>query len=402
MKNVLVVCFVIVCLVAMFSSPMEAAERSIKILVLDAYSGPAKDVSDRLRLGCQFLAEEVNAKGGLLGRKVEFIFEDSQVKPDVAVRKAQKYLLENSVDAVVTGVGSHVNKALTDLTKQYNILMVSMTMADESTGKDFAYHNVRLTYSTSIIAKALVSTTARNKQFKKVYLLNQDYSYGRDMATAIKKEIKRQIPDAEIVGEDYHPLFIKDFSPFLTKIKASGADVILTANYGTDITILLKQRRELGVKAIVVGNALVNQTVVRENPEAALGNMGCDSFVVTTTIKEGVDFVNRWKKRFKGGEYPEPDSISARTYIGLGFLMEGIKKAQSVKVDKLVPVLEILRMKSLNGEVYMRACDHQFMNPLPAITIDSTTPPYFSAPVMLPISATITDEKDIANPRCKK
>lgn len=402
MKKVVVASVIVLSLLFAFAPATWAAERPIRILFLDALSGPAKDNGDRQVLACQFLAEEVNAKGGLLGRKVEFVFEDSQLKPDVAVRKAQKYLLDNGVDAVVTGTGSHVNKALADLTKQYNVLSVNLSMADEATGKDFSYHNVRLAYSTSIMARALVTAAAKNKQFKKIYLLNQDYAYGRDMATAFKKEIKRQIPDAQIVGEDYHPLFIKDFSPFLTKIKASKADVILTANYGTDISILVKQRHELGVKATIVGNALVNPTVVRENPEAAIGNMGVDSFIVTTTTKEGTDFVARWKKRFKGGEYPEPDCLSGRAYIGMQFLLEGIKKAGSVKVEKVIPVLESLHMKSLNGDVYMRACDHQFMNPLPAVTVASKAPPYFSVPAMLPISATISDEKEVENPRCKK
>jgi branched-chain amino acid transport system substrate-binding protein len=401
MKKVLVACFVVLCLLAAFVPLSGAAERPVRILFLDALSGPAKDNGDRQVLGCQFLAEEVNAKGGLLGRKVEFVFEDSQLKPDVAVRKAQKYLLDGSVDAVVTGTGSHINKALADLTKQYNVVSVNLSMADEATGKDFSYHNVRLAYSTAIMARALVTAAAKNK-FKRVYLLNQDYSYGRDMATAFKKEVKRQMPDAQIVGEDYHPLFAKDFSPFLTKIKASKADAILTANYGTDITILLKQRHELGIKAVIVSNALVNPIVVRENPDAAVGSIGVDSFIVTSTTKEAVDFVNRWKKKFKGGEYPEPDSLSGRAYIGMQFLLEGIKKAGSVKVDKVMPALETLKIRSLNGEVYMRACDHQFMNPLPAVTIATRTPPYFSVPVMLPISATITDEKEVDNARCRK
>jgi branched-chain amino acid transport system substrate-binding protein len=379
-----------------------AAERPIRILVLDALSGPAKDNGDRLLLGTQLAAEEINAQGGLLGRKIEVIAEDSQVKPDIAVRKAQKYLLEGSVDIVSTGCGSHVAKALTDLTKEHNVVFVNYTMSDEATGKGFSYNAVRLVYSTSMMARAMVNYVAKNTQFKKFYPLNQDYAYGRDMAAAFKREVVRQIPGGQIVGEDYHPLFIKDFSPFLTKIKASGADAILTANWGTDISILTKQRHELGVKAVLVANALVNPTVIREMPDAALGNMGCDAYVVTVNTKESADFVNRWKKWYKGTEYPEPDCLSGRSYIGTKFILEGIKKAGAVEVNKLMPILEGMHQKSLNGELYLRPCDHQMQSPLPMVTITSKTYPYFGVPTMIPAAAIEIEEMATDNPRCKK
>jgi len=324
------------------------------------------------------------------------------MKPDVGIRKAQKYLLEGSVDIVICGAGSNVAKALADLTKQYNVLFANYSMSDEATGKDFTYNSVRLAYSTSMIARALVYYVAQTKPFKKFYLINQDYSYGRDFAAAAKREVLRQIPGGQIVGEDYHPLFIKDFSPFLTKIKASGADYILTANWGTDSSILLKQRYELGVKAVVVNSALSNPTSIGEAPEAALGSIACDLYMVTIDTKENADFVSRWKKRYKGTLYPEPDQDSGKLYIGTKFLLEGIKKAKSVQVDKLMPVLEGMHQKSIKGDIYLRACDHQLISPQPATIITSKTYPYFGVITMIPASAIAIDEADIDNPRCKK
>jgi branched-chain amino acid transport system substrate-binding protein len=402
MKNVLIKCLVLVFMMLVFSSFVWAQERPIRILIVDAFSGPAKDNGDRYLLGLQFAAEEINAQGGLMGRKVEIIAEDSQVKPDVAVRKAQKYLLEGSVDVVTAGTGSHVAKALADLTNQHNVLFVNFTMSDEATGKDFTNNAIRLVYSTSMMGRALVAYVAKNTQFKKFYLLNQDYAYGRDMGAAFKREVTRQIPTAQIVGEDYHPLFAKDFSPFLTKIKASNADAILTANYATDISILLKQRNELGIKATVVNNALANPTVVREIPEAAQGNIACDAFMITTKTQENADFVSRWQKRYAGAEYPVPDCVSGRTYIGLRFLSQGIQKAGSVRLEKLMPVLEGMHQKSLNGDIYLRPCDHQLQSPMPVVTVQSKTPPYFSVPVMIPASEIEIAETEIDNPRCKK
>ena len=378
------------------------AERPIRILMIDPLSGPMTDSGEKFLAGIRFAAEEANAHGGLLGRQVEVISEDSQVKPDVAVRKAQKYLLEGSVDFLCTGIGSHVAKALTDLTKQHNVVFINYTMSDDATGKDFAYHSVRLVFSTSMLARALIAYVAQNKPFKKFYLLNQDYSYGHDIGTAFKKEVLRQIPGAQIVAEDYHPLSTKDMSPFLTKIKASNADAILSGNWGTDLSILLKQRQELGVKAALVNNMLGMPTIVREFPEAALGSIASDIYLVTTDTKENKDFVNRWQEKYKGTQWPDPDGASGRTYIGTKFLLEGIKKAGSVQVNKLIPAMEGMHQKSINGDIYLRPCDHQLQIPMPVVTLGSTKYPYFGVPTLIPASTVEIEETAVDNSRCKR
>jgi branched-chain amino acid transport system substrate-binding protein len=378
------------------------AERPIRILMTDPLSGPAKDLGERSLQGIQFAVEEFNAQGGLNGRKVEVVAEDSQTKPDIAARKAQKHLLEKSVDFICAGYGTPVAKAMNDLAGQNNIVFIYFSMSDESTGKDFSYHSVRLVYNTSMIARTLVHYVANHTQFKKVYLLNQDYSYGRDMAAALKKEIARQMPGAQIVGEDYNPFFSKDFSPFLSKIKAANADCILTANWGPDISILVKQKAELGVKAVVVNNALSDPLVIGGFPDAAQGSIVSDAYMKTVNTPENNEFVKRWQKRYKGTTYPDPDTISCRSYIGTKFLLEGVKKAQSVEVKKLIPVLEGMHQKSLNGEIYLRPCDHQMQSPLPVAVINSKTYPFVGTPTMIPASSIMIEESAIDNPRCKK
>ena len=379
-----------------------AAERPIRILVTDPLSGPAKDLGERSLQGIQFAVEEFNAQGGLNGRKVEVVAEDSQTKPDIAARKAQKYLLEKSVDFICAGYGTPVAKAMNDLAGQNNIVFIYFSMSDESTGKDFSYHSVRLVYNTSMIARTLVNYVANHTQFKRVYLLNQDYSYGRDMAAALKKEIARQMPGAQIVGEDYNPFFSKDFSPFISKIKSANADCILTANWGPDISILVKQKAELGVKAVVVNNALSDPLVIGGFPDAAQGSIVSDAYMKTVNTPESIDFVKRWQKRYKGTAYPDPDTISGRSYIGIKFLLEGVKKAQSVEVKKLIPVLEGMHQKSLNGEIYLRACDHQMQSPLPVAVINGKTYPFVGTPTMIPASAIAIEESAVDNARCKK
>jgi len=392
----------VLCVVTLFSSALWAEEKPIRILSLYPMSGGMKSSSEQWTFAEKLAVEEANAQGGLLGRKIELIVEDTQLKPEIAVSKAQKYLLEGSVDVII-GAGSNVVKPLQDLAKQYNVLLVMAAHADVETGKNFNYNSVRLAWNTSMSARALIGYAAKYlKDSRKFYIINQDYAYGRDYAANLKKELARQIPGAQVVGEDYHPVMSKDLSPFLTKVKMSGAEVILTSNWGLDMSVLVKQRLELGVHSVILSPAVVDPTIIRENPEGALGSHGCDTWFPTSTSKESLDFIESWKRTIKSTDHPFPTNLAAREYIATKFLLEGIKKAGSTEVNKLVPVLETLRIRTISGEVWMRACDHQLIMPLQCVSADRKDPPYFGAPVTIPASLTTIDEQDVDNPRCKR
>ena len=401
MRDLLISICLAVCLVLGFGG-LAQAERPITILMLDARSGPAKSLGDRYLLAMQFAADEQNQKGGLLGRKVQVIAEDSQIKPEVAVRKAQKYVLQGKVDILTVMSGSHVAKAVKNLATSNNLIFVNYTMSDVATGKEFAPNSVRLVYPSSMIARALVAYIAQKKDFTKFYLLNQDYSYGRDMAASLKKELARQIPKSQVVGEDYHPLFTKDFSPLLSKIKASGAQCILTANWGPDISILVKQRSELGVKAVIANNAMTDPLVLKELGNMAVGSIVSGVFIQTQTNPAAKEFMARWKEAHASGPYPLPDNICARTYVGTKFLFAGIAKAGSIATDKVIKAMEGMEQESVDGTIRLRACDHQLLSPLPAAEVVSGSPPYCGPVTMLPISVVEIPKASIDNPRCCK
>ncbi len=402
MKRFAVGFLFVFCMVMLFSAVVWAGEaKPIRILGLYPLSGGTKAFSEQVTLGLKLAIEEANAQGGVLGRKIELILEDNLLKPEVASSKAQKYLLDEKVDILV-GAGSNVIKPLQDLAKQYNVLLVIFSHADEETGKNFSYNSIRPTLSNSMLARANVAYAAKYLKAKKFYILNQDYIYGRDAGANFKKELARQIPGSQIVGEDYHPLMSKDLSPFLTKVKMSGAEVLYSSDWGLDISVLVKQRHELGITAVLIGPSLADVTVLRESPEGALGANSCATWFDTDPAKASVEFINSWKKLIKSNEFPIPTVMSAREYIGAKFLLEGIKKAGSTEAKKLIPALEGLHMKSITGEVFMRTCDHQLIMPIQCVTIDKKNPPYFGVPVTIPASVTMIDERDVDNPRCKR
>jgi branched-chain amino acid transport system substrate-binding protein len=383
------------------SSYLSAAERPVRILLLEPLSGPAKDNGDRSLIGLEFAAAEINAAGGINGRKVEVVAEDSQSKPDVASRKLQKYLLEKSIDAVIVCSGTPIAKAVVEGTKGQNVVAMLGTMADEATGAEFENHMIRPYYNTSMSARAIVTYMAQHKKFKKFYLLNQDYSFGHDTGAAFRREIKKQIPDGQVVGEDYFPMFSKDLSPFLTKVKASGAEAILSSAWGSDINLILKQRNELGVKAIVADMALAPPITLQANLEAAQGAVATDAYVITIDTKENKDFVKRYREKYKGTTYPEPDALSVRTYLFTTLYAAAAKKAKSVDVDKIIPAFEGLKEKTVIGDIWIRPCDHQIQNAMAVVEVNSMKYPFYGAPTIIPASAVMIPEGETGNPRCK-
>jgi branched-chain amino acid transport system substrate-binding protein len=392
---------VVACVMLALSSSGWAAERPIRILVLEGLSGPAKDIGERVVLGSKFAVEEVNAQGGVNGRKVELIAEDNQGKPDVGARKAQKYLLEGNIDMISIFAGTNIVKAVAQAIGDTKILFLAGTQGDDVTGKDFTYNMFRPYWNVSMFARGVVEYMAKHKKMKTFYLLNQDYSLGRDAAAAYKREIARQIPDGKIVGEDYFPLFTKDLSSFLTKVKASGAEAILTTAWGSDVYLLLKQRQELGVKAPIVCYALSDPFTISAAPESALGTIASDGYAITIDTKENKDFIKRWQEKHKGGEYANPDLHTVRGYMGTKLALEAAKKANSMQVDKIMPVLEGFRTKMPIGEVSIRPCDHQIQMPMVVVEVVSTKYPYIGPATILPASTVSVEESATGNQRCK-
>jgi branched-chain amino acid transport system substrate-binding protein len=225
------------------------AADTLKIGISDGISGAFEATGRAYVAGVQFVVDEQNAKGGLLGKKIELFVEDNELKPDVAVRKSKKHILENRVDILGAGLGSHNVLAATKVAEEYKKVFINYGgLADSLTGKDFSRYSFRVTCNTYDYAVALAKFMAK-KPYRRFYVLCQDYAYGHDAGKAFKDQLKIHFPAAQIVGEDYHPLATKDFAPYISKIIAAKADAVFTPNWGPDGVNLIKQARSLGLKS---------------------------------------------------------------------------------------------------------------------------------------------------------
>src|SRR5580704_17832698 len=196
------------------------AQETLKIGYIDPLSGGGASVGEVGLKTFQFLADEVNAKGGIQGKKVEIVPLDNKTNPQESLIQAQK-AIDAGVRYLTQGNGSSVGAALSDFVTKYN---------ERNPGKEVLYFNYAAVHPVLTNYMKTVPT------IKNVYLINQDYSFGESVRTQARKMLAAKRPDIKIVGDELHPLLkITDFAPYVAKIKASGADSVITGNWGQDI-----------------------------------------------------------------------------------------------------------------------------------------------------------------------
>jgi branched-chain amino acid transport system substrate-binding protein len=366
----------------------------IKIALFDPRSGPFKRTGDTYAAAIQFLAEEINESGGILGRKLEIIEEDSQLKPDVAVRKATKNIMEG-VKFIATGTGTHVALALQQIAAKEKVIFFSYgAEGDEVTGKFCSPYTFRVSPNTEMRSLAIANFLA-TKPFRRFYTMNMDYAFGHDAAKGFIRRVKQAMPDAQIVGEEYHPIANKDFGPYISKIIAAKPDVIFTGNWGVDLVNLIKQSRDMGMTAPFICYYLNDPSqVLPVVKETAIGSWGCEAYMETVRTPANKDFLERWSKKKKFVEFEKWPAINiGKAYNGTKFMMEAIKKAKTVDIPTLIKTWEGMQWDSVIGPMVMRAEDHQVMMPLPIAEVIKTTNefypfPYMGEPYMVPIEKT--------------
>ena len=204
----------------------------------------------------QYLADELNANGGLNGKKVEIVGLDNKTNPQESLIQAQK-AADQGIRIITQGNGSSVAAALSDWVTKYNdrnpgkeIIYLNYAAVDPVLTNDkCSYWHFRWDANSDIKMAALTSFMKDRPNIKKIYLINQDYSFGQSVRTQARAMLKEKRPDIEIVGDEVHPLLkVTDFSPYIAKIKASGADSVITGNWGQDIALLLKAAADAGLQ----------------------------------------------------------------------------------------------------------------------------------------------------------
>jgi len=364
-------------------STAAAAEETIKIGMLGAYSGPIAALSKRYLEAVQFAVDEKNAKGGLLGKKIEIITEDHGYRLNAATRKAKKLIIEDKINFLGTDFGSHISIAMNKMSKAYKTIYINPGgLSDHIQGKEFSRYAFRLCYNTHALASALAKYLA-TKPYRRFYSINPDIIFGHDFARAIKEQLKIHLPDAKIVGEVYHPMRTKEFAPYITKVIDSKPDAIITASFSGDGYHLIKAAREQGLKApfpIVTYSAFIDLGTVPRLKDDALGLHGAADYLLGVDTPENRKMIARWHEKHKGDDYRGWWPAIGRFIICWNMTFAAVEKAGSLDPEKIIEAFEGFWYKSVAGWWVMRKCDHQAIMPMFAGEVKWANP-YFDGSI---------------------
>jgi ABC-type branched-subunit amino acid transport system substrate-binding protein len=371
-------------------------------------SGPFKVADGQNLAGIQFAVDEINAKGGIKGHPINLKVIDTELRAAVARRKAVDAILQDHVSAIIGATGSDILRALVDAGQQYHVPVISFAgETDELTGSEFKPALFRVASSTTMHATAIVYAL---KQYypavKKVFLLNQDYSFGRASAAGFQKALARLDPDVQIVGNVFHPRGIADLSPYLQQIQISGADFVLTADWGADLVQLLNQANSLGLKPRIGGTFLADPDILKGVGTAAVGDIGADVYLATVDTPENKAFIAAWHKAHANSDIPWPTASIGKSYISTKLAALAIERAGSTDFDKFESALEGLHYASIAGSLVVRACDHQIqigqaIGPVEATGSQFYSFPFISKTQIAPIDIIAVPPQETGNPRCQ-
>ena len=348
----------------------------------DVRSGAFKSNGDKFLQGVEVAVKEINKVGGLLGRPLELVIEDNQMKPEIAVQKLRKLIQSDKCEAIFQGSSSAVALSIAQAIPRYKKIYVPVAaFAMDLTGANFSPYIFRTDANVAILSKTMATYVGKQKNLKKVYMVNMDYSFGHDVANFYEKFVKEVAPDTQIVGKDFHPMFNKDFAPYISKVKASGADYLLTCNWGTDLIQLIIQARSLGLKIPFAGILQADINALAAMPgDEAVGNYAVASFVPGLDNPEAKKLEESFYE--KAGVWPVEQIWYA--YKGVVLWAEAVKKAGSIDTDKVIKAFEGMKWNGPTGTVTMRAQDHQLMQPMIAAQVVKKTK-YYDFPYLKPL-----------------
>ena len=354
---------------ALLSGLAQAAP--VKIAVLESLSGPQASTGQAYRSAVRYAVDKINAAGGWNGEPVQLLDYDNQGGPAGASDKL-KAAVADGVQIVVQGGSSAIGGQITEDVRKHNlrnpgheILYINVgAEASELTGEKCNFHHFRFAANAPVRVKALVQGMKQAKALgTKVYSINQNYSWGQDMEKAIVDYASAG--GYTVVEKTLHDVNkIQDFSPYVAKIGASGADTVITGNWSNDLLLMMKASKAAGLK-VRFGTVYLDQAGNIANAgEQAAGHFVAQTFNAEAAGAAGDAFMADYKA--KTGHLPI--ATEPQTVFGLEMVADALKRTKAeggtLNVNALARNLETTKLKTAMGEASMRAADHQVLLPI--------------------------------------
>lgn len=360
--------------------PSQPVPEPIRIALIEGLSGPAGLAGEAVWRNLLWATERVNARGGVPlpggARPLRIERFDSKGQTEEAL-SALRSASDRGIAIVAQGNSSAAASALIDAIGKHNerqpaqrMLLLNYAAVDPAlTNERCSFWHFRFDAHADMRLNALMGLIREDRALQSIYLIGQDYSFGQGVLRQARRLLEQQRPDVRIVGDELHPMSrIKDFLPYAAKIKASGAQAVLTGNWGNDLTLLVKAAREAGFEGrfyTFYGNAL--------GAPAAIGEAGIGRVVavadwlpnVPTPASEG--FYRQFRQRFPD---PSDDYVHLRMQLMVEALAQAIERAGRVEAGAIATQLERADVQLAGQRGRMRADDHQFQQPLAVGVMD--------------------------------
>ena len=337
---------------------------TIKVGIVDTYTGPVTTYTNDVRDGFQMAVDKINAKGGVLGKKIEVLLRDDTFKSDVGLTLAKELILQENVDILMGTINSATALAISDLAKKEKVpFLVTFSKSGKITGEKGHRYVFGMNENTDMIGRATATVLAK-KPYARYWIAGDDYEYGHAIAESIFGNLKKLNPKVTLLGETWWKMRESDFTPYITQILAAKPDFVIVATGGGSMVNFQKAAQSTGFNKRVPfyqHTGIELSTLMPQGQNAPEGVFGTANYLFYyPDTKENKSFAEEFQKRF----HRHPKSGAVYGYMAAQFLEKAYAKAGKIDKEKFIDALEGMTADSPIGTLEVRACDHQIVLPM--------------------------------------
>jgi branched-chain amino acid transport system substrate-binding protein len=351
-------------LIFLVSSASYAAN-TIKVGIVDSYSGPAAVFGIDMRDGFRMGINEINAKGGVLGKKFEIVTRDEKFQPNVALNMAKELVMKENVDLLMGTISSASALAISDFAKKEKIpFFCTYAKSEKITGEKGHRYVFDMAENTAMAGRAAAAAIVK-KPYTKFWIAGDDMEYGHNICEATWNQIKKLKPEAQLLGQTWWKVGETDFVPYITQIMAAKPDYLIMGNSGASVIGFQKASKATGLidKIPIYQHTAIEFAVLSslglEGPENVAGTASYIFYYPKTAQNQA--FVDKYKKM--NNRLPTMPAFYG--YTTAQFLAKAYQKAGKADKEKLIDALEGMSLDDTAiGKLQIRACDHQLLLPV--------------------------------------
>jgi branched-chain amino acid transport system substrate-binding protein len=362
-RSALYFVFAVMVFAAMMAGPAYAAN-TIKVGLVDSYSGPAAVFGIDMRDGFRMGVNEINAKGGILGKKIEIVTRDEKFQPNIALSMAKELIMKENVDVIAGTISSASALAISDFAKKEKIpFFVTYAKSEKISGEKGHRYVFHMAENTAMAGRAAGSALAK-KPYTKYWIAGDDMEYGHAICEATWNQVKKLKPEAQLLGQTWWKVGETDFVPYITQMMAAKPDYLIMGNSGASVIGFQKAAKATGLndKIPIYQHTAIEFAVLSslglEGPENVVGTASYMFYYPKTPQNKA--FVENYQKM----NSRLPTAPAFYGYMFAQFLAKGYQKAGKVDKEKLIDALEGMTLdNTAAGKLEIRKCDHQLLLP---------------------------------------